>query len=468
MNIVKSYILMTVFFILVSLLVAEDTRRMPTLMETLNISRERQFFAKAEQVRFLTEEGHTEFHINFKIPNNELQFISGANGFMCNLDVSFNIYHDNRLVSPFRYSHLAGARTVGIAQSENHFVLDKISFTLQNAGYSAILEITDKNAGTIFRQSFDFELLEESSLLSDIEISRAVSTNLIDPLKNFTRGQFQFYVDPIPVLDGNERDFIAFHTVSNIEINDADKYSFFQYITIYRGDEIVWQDEFFRNVDYLPYPVINRIPLGDYSPGLYRIQIRVVCPKGESEQTVERMFSVRRNYIMLTQRVFADDDEEFALISFFLDNRMKRHWRDLNEQGKKGFIERFWVANNPHPTSEENLFLTTIRQRVNEANWRYTHHRLGWRSDMGRIFIKHGAPDSIDRRETDADISVRFSRRPIQIWRYHGSDRTYMFLDTMGNGNFQLIFSKNDDTEYTDPMWRTYFGHEFDFSTLNL
>ena len=430
------------------------------------IRRRRTLFAKTEMLRFLNEAGQTDFHLNFKIPNNELQFVQETQGLVANLNIRFNIYYGGALISENRFNHLAGARTTAVAQSANHYVLDKITFTLDREGFSAVIEIQDRNATTHYRNTFDLPLLDPNSIISDIEISHGISTELTPALDKFQRGQLQFYVDPIPVIDGNNRDFVVFYQVANISAGADSLYRFFEFIKVIRDSVVVWEGEFNQTVRYVPYPVVKRLPIGDWEQGLYTIEVTVVDPKIQRSETVERNFSLTRNFIVLTQRVFANDDDEFELISYFIDSRQRRLWRGLSDEGRINFIDRFWSANNPNPASDENRFLETVRMRVNEANWRFTHHRAGWRSDRGRIYIKHGGPDSIERRETDPD--ARYSRKFYQIWRYHGSERNYIFLDFQGNGNYRLIFARNDEMENIDPNWRSFlFGPGADTSRID-
>jgi GWxTD domain-containing protein len=410
--------------------------------------------AKTELLRFLNEEGQTEFHLNIKIPNNELHFIHETQGWVSHLDIRFNLYHDGQVVSENRFNHFAAARSVAVAQSANHYVLEKIDFVLDGEGFTASIDIRDRNASTQYNNRFDLILLDPNSLISDIEISHGLSTDLIDALDRFQRGQFQFYVDPIPVIDGSNRDFVIYYQVSNISPNIDTLYVFYEKIKILRSEEIIWENEFFQMVNSMPYPVAKRIPLGDWDPGLYSIEVTIVDPRADRSETTARYFSLSRSYQTISHRVFSCDDDEFALISFFLDSRERRLWRGLSEQGRKNFIESFWSRNNPNPGTEENLFLSSVRLRVNEANWRFSHHREGWRSDRGRIFIKHGNPDTIDRRETDQNS--RYSRKNYHIWRYHGSGRNYVFLDFQGNGNFRLILARNDFSENSDPHWMSF------------
>ena len=428
------------------------------------LGRRRQLFVKTELLRFFDYDGNTEFHINYKIPNNELYFLQVPQGLTAQLDINFNIYFADELISENSFSHHAGARTMAVAQSDNHYVLDKIEFTLNYEGHTALIEIHDKNATTFYSQRYNLVPLTKTDFVSDIEISQGISTELVPALEPFQRGQYQFYVDPIPVIDGNNRDFIAFFQMANIPAGADSLYRFYEFIKVKHEDVIIWEYENYQTVDFEPYPIVRRIPLGDYEPGFYTLEITIQDPRTQQLSTTYRNFSLTRQILYYTQRVFPDDDEEFELISYFLNSRQRRDWRGLNEVGRKNYIDRFWAANDPNVASDSNLFLETIRQRVNEADWRFSYHRAGWRTDMGRIYIKYGNPDTIERRDTDVD--ARYSRKPYQIWQFSASARTYVFLDFQGNGNFRLVYVRNDETENTDPGWRGYFGIDFDESSF--
>jgi len=445
---------------------AQDTTpRPPTIFEMLSIDK-RQLFVKAEALRFFTQTNQTEYHINYKILNKDLVFLPTGSEYKATLNVSFDIYQDGQLVSPNSFEHTAGALSVASAQTDKHFVLDKIEFTIPAEGYSGTLTITDKNASTHFTQRFDLPPLTTDTYISDIEISTGISTELTPSLDKFQRGQYQFYVDPLPVISSNEKIFIAFFQVANITPDPDDKFNFFQTLTVSKDDTEIWKANNDLSVENLPYLAVCRVPINDFTAGIYTLQVDITDSQTNTTSSATRTFLVTTDYVMYTQRVFPNDDDEYELLSYFLNDRQKRLYRDLNDQSKKGFIDRFWASNNPNPMSDENQFLQAVRLRIQEANWRYSHHRAGWKTDMGRIYIKHGTPDDVQKSETPPD--ARFPRRAYEVWKYQSKDRAYLFLDLQNNRNFRLIHTKNDDTESTDPAWKNYFGDSFDYSKLDM
>jgi GWxTD domain-containing protein len=459
----------SLFCLLFTSIFSQTTKQKPkTLSELFDIKSERPLFVKAELLRFLDNDGNTEFHINYKIPNSELHFLKENENFIARLEIFIELYQGEQLIDKNKYTHLAGATSITIAQSENHYVLDKISATIAEPDYELIIAIHDRNASTLYTQTFKLELLDKNSLISDIEISHGISKEPVPALQEFNRGGIYFYVDPIPVIVAGEREFVLYYEAQNISVDDNGFSEIIDKFTIYKEGEIIISQESKAKKEGTAYKLIHQIPLEKLNAGFYEIEAIVTDVNKGNYQSRKRSFSITKKYTFLTQRVFPLDDDEYQLISYFLDNRQKRTYRGLNDEGKKVFIERFWAANNPNPVSKDNEFLEKIKNRVNEANWRFAHHRAGWTTDMGRIYVKYGTPSEIDKGETDSNVSVRYANRPYQIWKYNGIDKAYLFLDMMGNGTMRLIYSKNDDEETTDPNWKSYFGYEFDFSSLDL
>ena len=84
---------------------------------------------------------------------------------------------------------------------------------------------------------------------------------------------------------------------------------------------------------------------------------------------------------------------------------------------------------------------------------------------MGRIYIKHGPPDDIQRLETG--LYTKYAQKDYEIWKYRTkTNLTYIFIDLMTNGNYKLIYVENDEDESTSSNWQDYLGKDFDEGLL--
>lgn len=126
------------------------------------------------------------------------------------------------------------------------------------------------------------------------------------------------------------------------------------------------------------------------------------------------------------------------------------------------FIERFWEMRDPDTSTEENEFRKEHYWRIEEANRRFAEGVPGWRTDRGRVFIRHGPPDSIrfemggnsvnvtvyrptealnilaDSSKT-ALIKIPFNLPETEVWLYR-----HIEAARSTPGMFEVIFSRID------------------------
>lgn len=94
----------------------------------------------------------------------------------------------------------------------------------------------------------------------------------------------------------------------------------------------------------------------------------------------------------------------------------------------------FWEKKKPNPNMEENPILEEYYRRVEYANKNFKGWgREGWRSDMGMIYITFGPPSYVERHPLEPNS------RPYEIWDYYELNRSFIFVDQTGFGDYRLI-----------------------------
>jgi GWxTD domain-containing protein len=95
--------------------------------------------------------------------------------------------------------------------------------------------------------------------------------------------------------------------------------------------------------------------------------------------------------------------------------------------------EQFWRRRDPTPDTPRNEALIEFIRRVHHAERHFQGYGPGWRSDMGRIYIRYGAPDQVETRAPGTDSPQ------LEIWYYHNPFRRFVFGDREGFGRFVLL-----------------------------
>ena len=114
---------------------------------------------------------------------------------------------------------------------------------------------------------------------------------------------------------------------------------------------------------------------------------------------------------------------------------------DIEEQ--KLFFKTYWEQRDPNPNSTVNELMEEYFGRVNKSNKDFsTFENNGWLTDRGRLLIKFGYPDDVERHPFELHTN------PYVIWRYYSLRKIFLFTDRTGFGDYQL------HPDYFDQEWR--------------
>ena len=159
-----------------------------------------------------------------------------------------------------------------------------------------------------------------------------------------------------------------------------------------------------------------------------------------------------------------EEDERRKLISFYWETtpqtseditlalRQMRYivpedssdkYLEADLESQKEFFNRFWAERDPNPNTTTNELMDEYFGRVNISNKEFsTFTNNGWFTDRGRILIKFGHPDDIERHPFELHTN------PYVVWRYYSLRKIFVFMDRTGFGDYQL------HPDYFDQEWR--------------
>lgn len=172
-----------------------------------------------------------------------------------------------------------------------------------------------------------------------------------------------------------------------------------------------------------------RIPLDKLGSGQYRL----VLSLGDSTTTLERSvdFSVGwRN----APRTEDDLATAIAQLRYIAARKELKQLEAARPPHNQTLFDRFWARYDPDPESPGNELKHEYYERVAISNASFSWARFpGWKSDRGRIYILYGEPGRRERFEST------FDQPAMERWYYDASDRTFVFVDEFGFGEFRLV-----------------------------
>jgi GWxTD domain-containing protein len=165
----------------------------------------------------------------------------------------------------------------------------------------------------------------------------------------------------------------------------------------------------------------------DLFVGSYVMEVELA--EGRSRWRVERGFEVeesgpprgREFERVLEPLAYIAEPEEIDHLGHLPPEEQERGW------------EGFWKRRDPTPETPKNEALLEFMRRLRYTEQHFQTFGPGWRTDMGRIYIKFGQPDQIETRP------ATLASPTLEIWYYNQSHRRFVFADREGFGRYTLV-----------------------------
>lgn len=173
--------------------------------------------------------------------------------------------------------------------------------------------------------------------------------------------------------------------------------------------------------------VVLRPAMTDLFLGSYVFEVELA--EGKSHWRVERTFEVEesgpprgREFIrMLEPLAYIVTPQEIDWLRSLPPEQQAQGWEEV------------WRRRDPTPDTPKNEMQLEFFRRVRYAEHHFQGFGPGWRSDMGRIYIKFGPPDQIETRPAS------LTSPQLEIWYYNQPYRRLVFGDREGFGRYTLL-----------------------------
>ncbi len=169
-------------------------------------------------------------------------------------------------------------------------------------------------------------------------------------------------------------------------------------------------------------PRLDELFIGDYV-----FELELVA--GKSRWRTTRSFEV--------QQSGPPKGKEYTLmleaLSYIAEPSEIEAMRKVPPDGQAEAWEKFWKRRDPTPDTPVNENLIEFYRRLRYASSHFTGMGPGWRSDMGRIYIRYGPPDQVENQPGSATSPT------VEIWYYHRPYHRFVFVDREGFGRFTLL-----------------------------
>ncbi len=173
--------------------------------------------------------------------------------------------------------------------------------------------------------------------------------------------------------------------------------------------------------------LVVRPSRSDLFIGDYTFEIEV--SEGRSRWRIERSFEVEESGPPRGKEF----ERLLEPLGYVAEAGEIEHLRALPAAEQAAGWEAFWRRRDPSPDTPRNEAMLEFFRRLRYAEMHFQGFGPGWRSDMGRIYIKYGPADQVESRPAS------MVSNQVEIWYYNQPYRRFVFVDREGFGRFTLV-----------------------------
>lgn len=173
--------------------------------------------------------------------------------------------------------------------------------------------------------------------------------------------------------------------------------------------------------------VVLQPHVGDLFIGAYAFELEL--REGKTTWRTSRTFEVEESGPPRGREF----DQILEALAYIASDAEVDALRGHRESEQAALWEQFWRRRDPTPETARNEYQIEFFRRVRYADQHFQGFGPGWRSDMGRIYIRYGPPDQVEQRQTTA------MQPALEIWYYNQPYRRLVFADREGFGRYTLV-----------------------------
>jgi len=174
-------------------------------------------------------------------------------------------------------------------------------------------------------------------------------------------------------------------------------------------------------------PIVLRPPHGDLFIGDYTFELEM--REGKTAWRTSRTFSVEESGPPRGREF----DQILEALAYIADPSEVDAMRGKPPEQQSTMWDAFWRRRDPTPETPRNEFQIEFFRRMRYSEQHFLGFGPGWRSDMGRTYIRYGPADQIEQRQATS------GQPGLEIWYYNQPYRRLVFADREGFGRFTLL-----------------------------
>lgn len=355
------------------------------------------------------ESGEVEVEVRLSLPYDEILFVKNQEMYKGRFEISIMIFRGEEQRINESWIEVLSLNEFRFTNSRKRAYELLKYYTLEPADYRLEVMITDLKTQYRRKQVKQIEmqhLSEGSWMLGDIYIAEG-------------KGKNEKSAEAPDII------YIGFSAAG------AEGEYPFSY-TVFEGDKAVKHGRF--NIDLISkrHEYIFPVSTKDLGYNQYTLLMQAEVEGEKYERSLPIRLSWSGSSELIPNLGEAIEQMRYLSHTGYFPLRLYRKILNAEQEEQRNFFTETWKSIDPTPDTERNELMDEYYYRVQMANRRFSGHREGWRSDRGMIYVIYGEPDAIEEHH------MEINTKPYIIWYYYTINRSFVFVDYTGFGDYQL------------------------------
>lgn len=380
---------------------------------------------------FLTENdsGRVEFY--YGVPYDQLTFQPGTEGIFALFTVATEMNGiDVQFSESGTINKRARVKSFQEAVQHQRTFVDQFSIVAPPGSYQVRVTIADSlNQGTII-DTVNIPDFTSHLALSSIQLALAL-------LRDTATGRLVVVPNPGRRFDPRAQNLFAYWEVYGL-LPDSGNYQFsYLLLDLATKDTVVRSRPVVRKKSGAKATVTLELGIENLAEGSYLFVVNVTDLSNDQTVNAHQQFTIGSPAPILRPYTFQPSPQEekyYRKLEFIATPKELACYNSLSDTGKMSYLAWFWSKHN----------LAEFVRRMETAEGRYRSGRTsGINTDRGRVYVRYGEPDAVERKTMEMEI------KPREYWFYYQLGYTFVFIDTRGDGNYRLAWTNSPDEPAT-------------------
>jgi len=387
---------------------------------------------------FLKEDDTQYLEVYYQIANDQLRFQKKGGYYVASFEVEVSLFSENgELINGEYFSEDLIAQSFEETRLKSQILIKTLKIPKVAPGrYRLVVTIRDLDSQEVGNYSKWIKIRDYRK-----DRGFSISDRVFGMRVDYQNNQRVIRPNPSRIYSDFQPNLILYFELYN---HTADSQSVHLEVELVSPSGYI-RDKIERVIPLRPFNILEShysFNVSFYPSGTYKVRIKAKGADTPSEKLLVQDYFLVDNSASWVPGNYEKTVEMLKYIA--TEEELEQLRRAKGEERLQAWVN-FWKSRDPTPGTPENEVMTEYYRRIEYANAHFSGvNKEGWLTDMGRIYIKYGPPDEIERysfqlfRNPRIRQSPRVQGKPYEYWYYYQLRRKFYFVDRNGTGEYYL------------------------------